>query len=155
MAKVVEHEVDAQGVTLAIVVARFNEDYTGAMLEGALDKIRKSGGDADNTTVVWVPGAFELALASQAYAKSGEYDAVVALGVVIRGQTPHFDYVCQAAADGILRASLDTGVPIAFGVLTCSTAQQARLRCQSGPDNKGCEATEAAIQMVHVLRGVE
>ncbi len=155
MAKVVEHAVDATDLKLGIAVARFNEEYTQSLLDGALEKFRVSDGDADGAKVVWVPGAFELPLACQKLAKTGRFDAVVALGVVIRGQTPHFDYVCQAATDGILTAQLETGVPIAFGVLTCETHAHVRDRCQTGPSNKGFEAMEAAIAMVHALREIE
>lgn len=154
MAKVVEGTVDATGMRLGIAVARFNDHVTGPLLEGAVDKIRRSGGSEDAVEVVWVPGAFELPLACKWLAESGRFDGVLALGAVIRGQTPHFDYVCEAATRGVLRVQLDTGVPVAFGVLTCETVAQARARSGPGADNKGCEAAEAAIAMVRAGRKI-
>ncbi len=150
MGQVVETAVDASGMRLAVVVARFNAEITDALVEGALDKITRSGGDAAGTPVLRVPGAFEIPLAAKWLCETGRYDAVVALGCVIRGGTPHFDYVCNEVSRGVTTVQLETGVPVAFGILTCDDLAQAQARSRSGPDNKGCEAAEAAIAMVRI-----
>jgi 6,7-dimethyl-8-ribityllumazine synthase len=142
----------ATGLRLAIAVARFNSFITDRLLEGALQTISKQGGDADGVEVVRVPGAFELPLAVQQLARSGRFDAVVALGAVIRGGTPHFDYVCAAAAKGLAAVGLETGIPVGFGVLTTDTVDQAMDRAGSKVGNKGEEATLTAIEMANLLK---
>ncbi|MCX6460911.1 MAG: 6,7-dimethyl-8-ribityllumazine synthase [Actinobacteria bacterium] len=142
----------AQGLRLAIVAGEWHALVTDALVDGALRAIEDAGATAD---VVRCPGAFELPLVAKALAESG-YDAVVALGVVIRGGTPHFEYVSSAATDGLLRAGLDTGVPIGFGVLTCDDDEQARDRSglPGAREDKGREAAEAAMATAVLLRGI-
>lgn len=149
-----EGHLTATGLRFGIVVSRFNEFITGRLLAGAEDAIRRHGGDMDQVDVAWVPGAFELPLIAQKMAGSGRYDAVVALGAVIRGSTPHFDYVAAEATKGIAQASLSTGVPIAFGLLTTDTIEQAIERAGTKAGNKGFEAATTAIEMANLIRSL-
>jgi len=142
---------DASGRRFAVVVSRFNHLICARLLEGCLDELRARGAEADDIHVAWVPGAFEIPLAARTLAASGRYDAVVTLGVVIRGGTPHFDYVCRAATDGVLQASRETGVPVTFGVLTCDDVEQALARAGAGDGNKGREVASAAVEMACLL----
>lgn len=142
----------ARGLTAALVCARFNEFIVAEMLEGALDAWARHGGDEAQVTVARVPGAFELPLAAKHFAATRRYDLIVALGCVIRGDTPHFDYVAGEAARGIAQAAYDTGVPVAFGVLTVETVEQARERSSPARLNKGGEALESALEMALLLR---
>ncbi|MEY4763270.1 MAG: 6,7-dimethyl-8-ribityllumazine synthase [Pseudomonadota bacterium] len=146
------HSSTAQGLRVAVVAARFNEFIVDEMLHGALDAWERHGGTADDITLVRVPGAFELPLACKHLASSGRYDAVVALGCVIRGDTPHFDYVAGEAARGLSQAALDTGRPVVFGVLTVENVAQAEERADPKRMNKGGEAMESAIEMALLLR---
>lgn len=141
---------DAGGLRIGVVVSRFNEFITEALSKGALETLEKYGCPHENVLFVKVPGAFELPVAAKAMAP--HCDAIVALGAVVRGDTPHFDYVAGAATDGLLRVSLDTGVPIAFGVLTTDDMQQAMDRAGGKSGNKGAEAAEAAIEMANLVR---
>lgn len=150
--KVMEGMLSGKDLNLAIVAARFNEFITGKLLGGAEDAIRRTGGSMDNVTVAWVPGAFEIPLVAQKLAESGKYDAVIALGAVIRGATPHFDYVCAEASKGVAQASLKTGVPIAFGILTTDNIQQAVERAGTKSGNKGFDAAMSAIETANLLR---
>jgi 6,7-dimethyl-8-ribityllumazine synthase len=138
-----------------IVVSRFNEFIGGKLLEGALDALRRHEVAASDITTVWCPGAFEIPLVAQRLARSGRYDAVVCLGAVIRGSTPHFDYVAGEAAKGIAQASLSTDVPIAFGVLTTDTIEQAIERAGTKAGNKGFEAAMTAIEMADLLGRID
>ena len=147
MSKFIARQTDGSGRRLAIAVSQFNESITDRLLEGARAALLQSGVPEGNITVHRVPGAFELPLACKWLAESGVYDAVVALGAVIRGQTPHFDYICSQAAHGIQQASLETGVPVIFGVLTCETREQAIARAGGQAGNKGAEAAMAALEM--------
>jgi 6,7-dimethyl-8-ribityllumazine synthase len=147
-----EGRLDATGMRVAIVASRFNDTITNRLLEGALDCLRRHGADDAGITVAWVPGAFELAVTAKRLAESGEYDALVCLGAVIRGATPHFDHVAGQAATGIARTALDTGVPVIFGVLTTDTIEQAVERSGTKAGNKGFEAAMGAIEMVDLLR---
>lgn len=142
------------GLRFGVVVSRFNDCITKLLLEGARDALQRHGVASDAIDVAWVPGAFEIPLAAQRLARSGKYDAILTLGAVIRGATAHFDYVCGPCASGVAKVSLDTGVPVAFGVLTTDTVEQAieRAGCKAG--NKGCDAALTAIEMVHLLRGM-
>jgi 6,7-dimethyl-8-ribityllumazine synthase len=145
-------DIDGSGMRIAVVVARFNESITSALLEGARRALATARvADAD-VTVAWVPGAFELPLVAQHLATSGICDAVVCLGAVIRGDTPHFDYVAGEAARGLQEAALATGVPIVFGVLTTDTRQQALDRVGGCEGHKGEEAANTALEMVELLR---
>jgi 6,7-dimethyl-8-ribityllumazine synthase len=141
----------ARGRSLAIVVARFNELVTGKLLEGALECLRAHGVDEDDLLVAWVPGAFELPLVSRRLAASGGFDAVICLGAVVRGETPHFDHVAGQAALGIRTAAEDTGVPVIFGVLTTDTLEQAIDRAGGKHGNKGWDAAMAALETASVL----
>jgi 6,7-dimethyl-8-ribityllumazine synthase len=142
----------ARGLSVAVLCARFNEFIVEEMLLGALDAWRRHGGDEERATVARVPGAFELPLASRRFAHTGRFDLIVALGCVIRGDTPHFDYVAGESARGIAQASYDTGVPVAFGVLTVETVEQARERSSLTRLNKGGEALESALELALLLR---
>ena len=147
-----EGRLDAKGLRIALVASRFNETITRSLLEGALSALRRHGLDEGSMTVAWVPGAFELPLAAKRLAASGEFDAVVCLGAVIRGATTHYDYVCAQAATGIARASLETGVPVIFGVLTTENIEQAIERSGTKAGNKGFDSAVAAIEMADLLR---
>lgn len=138
----------------ALVVARFNPEVTEGLLAGALATLAEAGVTPDRQTVVRVPGAYELPLAARRLAESGLYDAVVCLGCLIKGDTMHFEYIAEAATHGIARVSESTGVPVAFGLLTTLTDEQAEIRSRPGDGNKGREATLAAIEMVTLLRAV-
>ena len=151
----VEGNLVDKGGRYALVVARFNAFLTERLLEGALDAFTRHGGSLDNVTIIRVPGAFEMPLVCHKLAASGKYDAVVALGCVIRGGTAHFDYVAGEAAKGVAHASAATGVPVIFGVLTTDTIEQAIDRAGTKMGNKGGEAAATAIEMVNLLRAME
>jgi len=145
-------ERDASGFRFAIVVTRWNEEYISRLLDGALDALNESGATEDAVEVFKVPGAFELPLACLKAAESGRFDAVIALGLVLRGETPHFDFVAGEAARGITEASLKSGVPVLFGVITADTEQQAEDRCGTKSGNKGYEAAIAAVEIAELYR---
>lgn len=136
----------------ALVVARFNDFVTRRLLEGAVDTFRRHGIAESQLTVVWVPGSFELPLPADKLARSGRYAAVLCLGAVIQGQTTHHEYINQQVAAGLMRASLESGVPVLFGVLTCQTMEQAIDRAGGKAGNKGSECALAALEMVSVLK---
>jgi 6,7-dimethyl-8-ribityllumazine synthase len=148
--KIYGSSVDACGLRFAVVVGRFNHLICAKLLEGCTAELAQRGADADDIHVAWVPGAFEIPLAARALAVSGRYDAIVALGAVIRGGTPHFDYVCSGVTDGVREVMRDTSVPVAFGVLTCDDADQALERAGGAGGNKGAEAALAAIEMARL-----
>jgi 6,7-dimethyl-8-ribityllumazine synthase len=154
MGKYTEYEgkTDAAGMRLAIVAGRFNDDITKLLLEGAQAELADHGLEPASVPVVWVPGAFEVPLVAKQLAESGERDAVICLGAVIRGDTPHFDFVAGQCAAGISRVALDTGVPVAFGVLTTDDLDQALARAGGAEGNKGAEAAATAVEMVDLLR---
>lgn len=139
-------------IKIGIVVARFNEFITGKLLAGALDALARHGVAEANVDIAWVPGAFEIPLVAARMAESGEYDAVVCLGAVIRGATSHYDYVCAEVSKGIAQVSLASGVPVIFGVLTTDNLEQAIERAGSKAGNKGSECAESAIEMVNLLK---
>ena len=145
-------ELNGEGLRIAVVVSRFNEEVTSRMLAGARAALDEHGVREDSIDVAWVPGAFELALAARKLAETARYDAIVCLGAVIRGETPHFDYVAQAAARGIADVGRDTGVPAAFGVITPDTMEQALERAGGSKGNKGYDAVLTAIEMADLLR---
>ena len=147
-----EGQLDASGMRLAIVAGRFNGDVTKVLLDGALQELAGNGLEPDAVPVVWVPGAFEIPLVAKRMAEAGEVDAVICLGAVIRGDTPHFDFVAGECASGISRVALDTGVPVAFGVLTTDDLDQALARAGGAEGNKGAEAAATAVEMVDLLR---
>lgn len=140
------------GLRVAICCARFNDSITRRLLEGATDGLVRHGVDEGSITVAWVPGAYELPLAAQRLAGAGEFDAVIALGAVIRGATGHYEHVAGQCAAGLQRVQLDTGVPVVFGVLTTDTVDQAIERSGTKAGNKGFEAAESAIEMADLLR---
>lgn len=145
--------LNAEGKRLGVVVSRFNEIITGKLLEGALDCWRRHGGKEEDVTVVFVPGAWEIPPTAMKLAKSGKVDAVVCLGAVIRGATPHFEFVAAESAKGIAQASMQqTEVPMTFGVLTCDTIEQAVERAGSKSGNKGWDATLSAIEMLGIYK---
>jgi len=154
MAKILEGKQDADGLKIGIVVSRFNNFITEKLLEGALDGFNSHGGSEDNLTVVRVPGAFEIAIVADKMAASGNFDALVCLGAVIRGDTPHFDYVCDAVTRGLGDAVQNHKIPVGFGVLTTDNVQQAMDRAGRKDANKGYEALLVAVEMVNVLRQV-
>jgi 6,7-dimethyl-8-ribityllumazine synthase len=143
------------GLKIAIVASRWNDFMSSRLLEGARDALVRHGVAEKDVDVALVPGSFELPLAAQRVARSGRYDAVVCLGVVIRGATPHFDYVAGEAAKGIAQVALQSGVPVTFGVVTADTLEQAIERAGSKAGNKGVEAAMAAIEMANLLRQIE
>jgi 6,7-dimethyl-8-ribityllumazine synthase len=154
MPREINGSLDGTGLRIGVVVARFNAYITERLLAGALRALTDAGVVDDDVTIVRVPGAFEVPLAARELAGSGEADAVVCLGAVIRGETPHFEFVAQSAADGVGTTMLDLRVPIAFGVLTTNTVEQAVERSNEGQGNKGAEAVETAIEMVRVQRAI-
>jgi 6,7-dimethyl-8-ribityllumazine synthase len=152
MSKIIEGKKDAQGLKIGIVVSRYNHFITEKLLDGALDGFKSHGGDDDKVTIVRVPGAFEIPLIADKLAASGRYDALVCLGAVIRGDTPHFDYVCDAVTRGIGAAVQAHKIPIGFGVLTTNDVQQAMERAGAKDANKGYEALLTVVEMISVLR---
>jgi 6,7-dimethyl-8-ribityllumazine synthase len=143
--------LDATGLRVAVVAARFNHLISRRLVDGCRDELERRGAAPDEVHVAWVPGAFEIPLAARVLAASGRYDAVVALGAVIRGGTPHFDYVCRGVTDGVREVMRDSGVPVAFGVLTCDDAEQALARAGGADGDKGAEAARAAVEMARLL----
>ena len=147
----IEGTLSAGGKSFGIVAARFNDFIVKSLLEGALDAVRRHGGDGEAVDVVWVPGAYEIPLAAREMALTGRYDAVVCLGAVIRGSTAHFEYVANGAASGISAVALETGVPTIFGVITTETIEQAIERAGTKMGNKGFEAAASAIEMADLM----
>jgi 6,7-dimethyl-8-ribityllumazine synthase len=151
---VFEGNLTGAGLRIAIVASRFNEAIVSRLVDGATDGLRRHGVAEDAIDLAWVPGAFELPLVAARLAQSGEYDAVITLGAVIRGATSHYDLVAGQCAAGVQRAQLDTGVPIIFGVLTTDTIEQAVERAGTKAGNKGFEAAGTAIEMANLLTGL-
>ena len=152
MARTIEGNLSAAGLTVGLIVARFNDFVSDRLLGGAMDALIRSGADPDKIDVVKVPGSFEIPLAAKKMAASGRYQALVALGAVIRGATPHFDYVAAEVSKGVAQVMLDSGVPIAFGVITANTMEQAIERAGSKSGNKGWDAAMSAVEMANLLR---
>lgn len=153
--KTFEGNLVAQDMRVGIVVARFNEFITSRLLGGALDGLKRLGVEEAHIHTAWVPGAFEIPLIASKMAKSGSYDAVICLGAVIRGSTSHYDYVCNEVSKGIAAVSLETGVPVMFGVITTENIEQAIERSGSKAGNKGFECAEGAVEMVNLIRALE
>ncbi|WP_293442446.1 6,7-dimethyl-8-ribityllumazine synthase [Persephonella sp.] len=151
----IEGQLNAEGLKFAIVVGRFNNLITEKLLEGAVDCIIRHGGSEENITVIRVPGSFEIPLTAKKAAKTGRYDAVICLGAVIRGATPHFEYVASEVTKGIALVSLETEIPVSYGILTTDTLEQAVERAGTKMGNKGFDAALTAIEMVNVLKGLE
>jgi len=154
MAKVVEGNLTISDARFGIVVSRFNSFITKELLEGALNTLKRHGAKEDNITIVHVPGSYEIPLAAQELARTGHIDAVIVLGAVIRGATTHYDLVAGEVAKGVSRVSLDTSVPVIFGVITTENIEQAIERAGTKAGNKGADAAVAAIEMVGVLKGI-
>lgn len=152
MGKIFEGNLVGTDLRIGIATARFNEFITSRLLSGAKDTLLRHGVKEENIDVAWVPGAFELPIISKKMADSGNYDAVIVLGTVIRGATPHFDYVCNEAAKGTSNAALSSGTPVIFGVLTTETIEQAIERAGTKAGNKGGESATAAIEMANLLK---
>jgi 6,7-dimethyl-8-ribityllumazine synthase len=152
MPQVIEGTFDARGLKFAVVVARFNSFITDRLLEGAVDALTRSGCNPADIDVVKVPGSWEMPLTVRTLAEQKKYDAIIALGAVIRGETPHFDYVAGEAASGLARVASETGVPVAFGVLTTENVEQAIDRAGAKSGNKGFDAAMTAVEMATLLR---
>ena len=150
--RVIEGNLIAQGQKFGIVAGRFNELITNKLLGGALDGLQRHGVPEENIEIAWVPGAYEIPLIAQKMAQSGKYNAVICLGAVIRGSTPHFDYVAGEVAKGIAQVSLQTGIPVIFGVLTTDSIEQAIERAGTKSGNKGFDAAATAIEMCNLIK---
>ncbi len=151
MTKIYEGALTAKGKRFGLVVSRFNEFITKRLLDGALDRLIRSGASESNIEIMWVPGSFEVPLACSKMAASKKFDAIIALSAVIRGSTAHFEYVASELAKGVSKVSLDTGVPVAFGVITSDTLEQAIERAGTKSGNKGAHAAESAIEMANIF----
>ena len=154
MGKTFEGKLDGSDLRVGIVVSRFNNLVTERLLEGALDRLRRSNVPEESTDVCWVPGAFEVPKATDRMARSDRYDGVIALAAVIRGATPHFEYIAGEVTKGLARVNLQVDVPIAFGVITADTIDQALERAGTKLGNKGAQAAETLIEMVDLLKGI-
>jgi 6,7-dimethyl-8-ribityllumazine synthase len=152
MTRIYEGHLVSENLKYGIVVGRFNEFISGKLLSGALDAFKRHGAQEDDVEIAWVPGAFEIPLIAQKMAEGGKYNAIVTLGAVIRGSTPHFDYVCNEAAKGVSATSLKTGIPVIFGVLTTDSIEQAIERAGTKAGNKGWEAAVTAIEMANLSK---
>lgn len=155
MMRTLEGKLVAEGMKVGIVAARFNEFITNKLLSGALDGLTRHDVREEDIEVAWVPGAFEIPLIAAKMAKSGKYDAVICLGAVIRGSTSHYDYVCNEVSKGIAAVSLETGVPVLFGVLTTENIEQAIERAGTKAGNKGYDCALSAVEMVNLIREME
>ncbi|MBI2299122.1 MAG: 6,7-dimethyl-8-ribityllumazine synthase [Armatimonadetes bacterium] len=155
MGKTYEGQLLGQGLRFAVVVARFNELISSRLLGGCRDALRRHGVDDEAVDVAWVPGSWEIPLVAQKLAASGRYDAVICLGAVIRGGTPHFEYVAAEAAKGVAHASLATGRPVIFGILTTNSIEEAVERAGTKHGNKGSDAAVAAIEMANLMRALD
>lgn len=151
MPRLIEGSLISKGKKFAVVVARFNAFISEKLLEGALDGLKRHGVKDDDITIAWTPGSYEIPLVANKLAASKKYDAVIALGAIIRGATPHFDYVAGEAAKGVAQASHETGVPVIFGILTTDTIEQAIERAGTKSGNKGFDAALAAIEMANLM----
>ncbi|OGR34243.1 MAG: 6,7-dimethyl-8-ribityllumazine synthase [Desulfobacula sp. RIFOXYB2_FULL_45_6] len=150
MPKIIEAGLQAKGKKFGIIASRFNDFITSRLIDGALDALIRSGAEDKNITLLKVPGAFEIPLAAQKMAKQGKYDALICLGAVIRGATTHYDYVCAEVSKGIASVSLDTGIPVMFGILTTETIEQAIERAGTKAGNKGFDVALGAVEMANL-----
>jgi 6,7-dimethyl-8-ribityllumazine synthase len=155
MGNIFEGNLVGTGLKVGIVVGRFNEFITSKLLGGAQDALKRHGVNEEDVDIAWVPGAFEIPLIAQKMAESKKYDAVITLGTVIRGATPHFDFVCNEAAKGVAAISLKSGIPVVFGVLTTDSIEQAIERAGTKAGNKGWDAASAAIEMANLCNSIE
>lgn len=155
MAKVYEGKLIGTGLKFGIVVSRFNVFITSKLLEGALDALRRHGVNEDDIEIFWVPGSFEIPPTAKKLARSGRYDAIICLGAIIRGATPHFEYVCSQTTRGIAQVAMETGVPTIYGIITADTIEQAIERAGTKMGNKGADAAVAAIEMANLYREIK
>ena len=155
MSNFYEGNLVGSGLKIGIVVGRFNEFITSKLLSGAQDALKRHGVSESDVDLAWVPGAFEIPLIAQKMANSKKYDAVITLGTVIRGSTPHFDYVCNEVAKGVSKINLDSGIPVIFGVLTTDSIEQAIERAGTKAGNKGWDVANGAIEMANLIRNME
>lgn len=155
MGQIFEGHLVGSGLKIGIVVGRFNEFITSKLLSGAQDALKRHGVSETDVDIAWVPGAFEIPLVAQKMANSNKYDAIITLGTVIRGSTPHFDYVCSEVAKGVSKITLNTGIPVVFGVLTTDSIEQAIERAGTKAGNKGWESAAVAIEMANLIRSIE
>lgn len=152
---IIEGKLEARGLRFGIVIGRFNEFISGKLLAGCIDGLKRHGADEEQIDVVWSPGSFEIPLLAKRLATSKKYDAVICLGAVIRGATPHFDYVAAEVSKGVAHVGLDTGVPVIFGVLTTDNIEQAIERAGTKGGNKGFDAALAAMEMANLMREIK
>ncbi len=152
MSKVIEGMLTVTNEKFCIIVARFNEFIGSKLLSGAIDELKRHGASEDNIDIVWVPGAFEIPLIAKKAAKTGKYNAIITLGAVIKGSTSHYDYVCAEVSKGTAAVSLETGIPVIFGVLTCDNIEQAIERAGTKAGNKGSDAAKSAIEMANIVK---
>jgi 6,7-dimethyl-8-ribityllumazine synthase len=155
MPKFIEGEITAQGINFAIVVSRFNDFISQRLLDGALDALKRHGATDEQITVVKVPGAFEISSMAKRLALSGRFDCVICLGAVIRGATPHFEYISTQVARGVAAVAFESQVPVSFGVLTCDTIEQAIERAGTKSGNRGWDAAVSAMEMVSLLKAID
>lgn len=154
MPKIIEGKLDAKGLRFGLLVSRFNSFVSDRLVEGAIDALLRHGAEKDDINIVRVPGAFEIPPTAKQMAESGRYDAIVCLGAVIRGATPHFEYVSAEVSKGVASVSIDSGVPVTFGVLTTDTIEQAIERAGSKAGNKGFDAAVAAVEMANLYKAL-
>ena len=152
--KVIEGQLTTNNEKFCIVISRFNEFIGSKLLSGAIDELKRHGVNEENIDVVWTPGAFEIPVAAKKMAKSGKYDAIICLGTVIRGATSHYDYVCNEVSKGIAAVSLETEIPVMFGIVTTENIEQAIERAGTKAGNKGYDAAKAAIEMANLLKEI-
>jgi len=150
-----EGRLDASGVSVGIVVSRFNSFFTDKLLQGAIDCLVRHGAKEERIAVAWVPGAFEVPYAAQKIVSSEDYNAVICLGAVVRGDTPHFNYIANESAKGIAKLGMDSGIPVIYGLVTADTLEQAIERSGTKAGNKGWDAAEAAIEMISLYKALE
>ncbi len=155
MAEIIEGKISAEGFRFAIIVSRFNDFISSKLVEGAMDALKRHGGNEDQVSLIKVPGAFEIPLAAKKLAESGKFNAIICLGAVIRGSTPHFDYVAAEVSKGIAQVALESKVPVTFGVLTTDNLEQAIERAGSKSGNKGWDAAIAAMEMVNLFKQIK
>ena len=152
--KIIEGKLNAESIKVAMIVSRFNEFINSKLMDGAVDCLVRHGAEKDNMDIYWVPGAFEIPLTAKKIADTGKYDAVICLGTVIRGATPHFDYVSAEVSKGIANVSLQTGIPVLFGVLTTDSIEQAIERAGTKVGNKGWDAALSCIEMINLYKEI-
>lgn len=155
MSAIFEGSMIVEGQRFAVVVSRFNEFLTKQLLSGTIDTLTRHGADEDKIDIAWTPGAYEIPLVTKKLADSKKYDAIICLGVIIRGSTPHFDHLCSSVTKGVSDIALSSGIPVTYGIVTADNLEQAIERCGSKMGNKGREATSSAIEMANIIKDIE